>query len=62
MRKYGITKTPCEVKQYLVSQEGQTVEYHYDKVVQFIEEVSNYQLHQLAEKILQEKDFQFLLK
>lgn len=62
MSRYGITKTPREVKQYMVYQEGETVEYHYDKVIQFIEEVSNYELHKLEEKILQEKDFQFLLK
>ena len=62
MSRYNITETPGEVKQYLVWQDGQTVEYHYDKVVQFIEEVSNYELHKLGEKILQEKDFQFLVK
>lgn len=62
LSRYHITAMPDELKKYWVCQEGQTVEYHYDKVIQFIEEVSNYELHELGEKILQERDFQFLVK
>ena len=59
---YKITEVPEGIEKYLVPKEGKTVEYHYDKVLQFIEEVSNYELQELAEKILMKKDFQFLLK
>lgn len=62
IQKYEITKVPNEVQKYIKYVEGTTIEYHYDKVIEFIEEVSNYELHKLAEKILQEKDFSFLLK
>lgn len=62
-QKYNITQFPKEVENLVLAvEEGKTVEYHYDKVVQFIEDVSNYELHKLAERILREKDFKFLLK
>lgn len=59
---YHVTEFPDWVAKSLVCQNGETVEYHYDKVLQFMEEVLNYELHQLAERILREKNFQFLLK
>ena len=45
----------CEVK-------GDTVAYHYEKIIQFIEDISNYNLEELAEKILRDKNTTFLFK
>lgn len=61
--KYDINEVPDVVKPYFeIKKDGETVEYHFDKVVKFIEEVSNYNLHELAEQIVEKNDFKFLLK
>ena len=62
LEKYEITNVPKEVEKYVCYQEGETIEYHFEQVILSIEEISNYELHALAEKILYEKDYQFLLK
>ena len=61
IRKYEVEQTPELAKKYVVIEEGETVEYHYDKVVTFIGEVSNYDLHELAHEILKRKDYRFLI-
>ena len=61
--KYNLTVIPEGLEKYFrTDKQGQTVEYHFDKVNEFIEEVSSYELHELADKILQTKDTKFLLK
>lgn len=63
IQKYNLTKAPKGLEGYFSrKQEGQTIEYHYNKVIEFIDEISNYELHEVAEKILLKKDYKFLLK
>ncbi len=62
IQKYEVLRIPKEVQKDIRVQEGETVEYHYEKVIQSIEEISNYELHGLAKRILEEKDFKFLIK
>lgn len=62
IQKYKVEQIPEVAKKYVIAEEGETVEYHYDKVVTFIEEVSNYDLHDLAKEILERKDYHFLIK
>lgn len=63
IQKYNLTQIPKGLEKYFgIDKEGETVEYHFDKVIKFIEEVSNYELHKLAKKILQKKDAKFLLE
>lgn len=59
--RYKIENLSEEVSKYQHTIEGQTIEYHYDKVIEFIEEVSDYDLHHLAKEILKRKDYHFLL-
>lgn len=59
--RYNLEYIPKGVEKYFnVSKMGETIEYHYDKIVQFIEEVSNYNLEELAQEILLKKDYKFL--
>lgn len=61
IEKYSIKYVPEGLEKYFnVSKTGETIEYHYDKVIQFIEDVSNYNLQELAEEILLRKDYKFL--
>lgn len=61
VKQYHLTNIPEEAKKHIKLVEGKTIEYHYDKVVKFIDEVSTYDIHKLAEEILLKKDYQFLL-
>ena len=59
--KYNLTYIPKGVEKFFYCEkEGKTIDYHYDKVCDFIEEVSNYDLHNLANEIITKKDFKFL--
>ena len=63
IKKYNLTYVPPNIEKYFNTQKkGQTIEYHYDKVIKFIDDVSNYDLHELGEKIILNKDYKFLCK
>lgn len=56
LKRYDIT-LPEEVKEYALFKEGELKVLTEEKVYEFINEISNYNLYELAEKILKEKDF-----
>ena len=63
IKAYDLTYVPEGTEQFFEREmTGETVEYHYEKVVQFIEEVSNYDLYEVAEKIKNCNDFKFIWK
>lgn len=60
--KYELSYVPKEAEYFFnIEKEGKTVYYHYDKVVDFIDIVSNFDLDKLAEEILLKKDYKFLI-
>lgn len=62
INKYNLQYIPEEIEKYVVSKNGKTVQYHFDKIVKFIDEVLEYELHSLAKEILEKQDYTFLLK
>ena len=62
LKNYRVQKIPEAAKKYAGFYEGETILYHYDKITKFIREMSEIDLHQVAEEILEKKDYQYLLK
>lgn len=62
INKYNLQYIPEEIEKYVVSKDGPTAEYHFDKIVKFIDEVLKYELYSLAKEILEKQDYSFLLR